>query len=274
MPHAATLLERGTLPPSLSGAIMGVAHCTGDAWIMAAPTTRDSEGLSRGPAGSVIGGLESILFPRFPQTLCSRLRLRQRAFSRQHGHRHRIRAQLRQQHFQPVRRGAGTRAATVVPRVVGLLRLLCLEDHLASAACTKGASPHTAGAGCGPTTRRPPPATLPPHASLALHTHCTVQYYLPHLRPSQWMLPLLLAFFVVSGLYEHSPVPIACVEALAPAVVPAAVAVNVHFWARALTLKRRPHALACFALYIAHMYAGTTEALVDALPSSPAATAC
>lgn len=64
MPHAATLLERGTLPPSLSGAIMGVAHCTGDAWIMAAPTTRDSEGLSRGPAGSVIGGLESILFPR------------------------------------------------------------------------------------------------------------------------------------------------------------------------------------------------------------------
>ena len=65
MPHAATLLERGTLPPSLSGAIMGVAHCTGDAWIMAAPTTRDSEGLSRGPAGSVIGGLESILFPRF-----------------------------------------------------------------------------------------------------------------------------------------------------------------------------------------------------------------
>ena len=134
------------------------------------------------------------------------------------------------------------------------------------------ASPHTAGAGCGPTTRRPPPAT--PHASLALHTHCTVQYYLPHLRPSQWMLPLLLAFFVVSGLYEHSPVPIACVEALAPAVVPAAVAVNVHFWARALTLKRRPHALACFALYIAHMYAGTTEALVDALPRSPAAAAC
>merc|ERR1740130_2141913 len=77
------------------------------------------------------------------------------------------------------------------------------------------------------------------------------------------MLPLLLAFFVVSVLYEHSPVPIACVEALAPAIVP--------FWARALTLKRRAHALACFALYIAHMYAGTTEALVDALPSSPAA---
>lgn len=37
------------------------------------------------------------------------------------------------------------------------------------------ASPHTAGAGCGPTTHRPPPATPPPHASLALHTHCTVQ---------------------------------------------------------------------------------------------------
>lgn len=94
------------------------------------------------------------------------------------------------------------------------------------------------------------------------------------MRPSQWMLPLLLAFFVVSGLYEHSPVPVAWVEALAPAIVPAAVAVNVHFWARALTLKRRTHALACFALYIAHMYAGTTEALVDALPSSPAAVAC
>ena len=29
--------------------------------------------------------------------------------------------------------------------------------------------------------------------------------------------------------------------------------------------------LACFALYIAHMYAGTTEALVEALPSAPAA---
>ena len=51
------------------------------------------------------------------------------------------------------------------------------------------------------------------------------------------MLPLLLAFFVVSGLYEHSPAPVAWVEALAPAIVPAAVAVNVHFWARALTLK-------------------------------------
>ena len=69
------------------------------------------------------------------------------------------------------------------------------------------------------------------------------------MRPSQWALPVLLAFFVVSGLYEHSPTPVIWVEALAPAIVPAAVAVNVHFWARALTLKRRTHALACLALY-------------------------
>ena len=85
------------------------------------------------------------------------------------------------------------------------------------------------------------------------------------------MLPVLLAFFVASGLYEHSPTPVIWVEALAPAIVPAAVAVNVHFWARALMLKRRTHALACLALYVAHVYAGTTEALVDALPSAPAA---
>ena len=85
------------------------------------------------------------------------------------------------------------------------------------------------------------------------------------------MLPVLFAFFVVSGLYEHSPTPLIWVEALAPAIVPAAVAVNVHFWARALMLKRRTHALACLALYVAHVYAGTTEALVDALPSAPAA---
>ena len=76
---------------------------------------------------------------------------------------------------------------------------------------------------------------------------------------------------MVSGLYEHSPTPVIWVEALAPAIVPAAVAVNVHFWARALMLKRRTHALACLALYVAHVYAGTTEALVDALPSAPAA---
>jgi len=61
------------------------------------------------------------------------------------------------------------------------------------------------------------------------------------------------------------------VEALAPAIVPAAVAVNVNFWARAFALKRRTHALACFALYTTHMCVGTTEALIDALPSSPAA---
>ena len=110
-----------------------------------------------------------------------------------------------------------------------------------------------------------------PHARLALHAHHTNPIPSPHVRPSQWTLPMLLAFFVVSGLYEHSPTPVIWVEALAPAIVPAAVAVNVHFWARALTLKRRTHALACFALYIAHVYAGTTEALIDALPSSPAA---
>ena len=110
------------------------------------------------------------------------------------------------------------------------------------------------------------PRTRPAPRTLSLH-HTRA----PLVRPSQWMLPVLLAFFVVSGLYEHSPTPVIWVEALAPAIVPAAVAVNVHFWARAVMLKRRTHALACLALYVAHVYAGTTEALVDALPSAPAA---
>ena len=110
------------------------------------------------------------------------------------------------------------------------------------------------------------PRTRPAPRTLSLHHTCA-----PLVRPSQWMLPVLFAFFVVSGLYEHSPTPVIFVEALAPAIVPAAVAVNVHFWARAVMLKRRTHALACLALYVAHVYAGTTEALVDALPSAPAA---
>lgn len=90
----------------------------------------------------------------------------------------------------------------------------------------------------------------------------------PH---SQWMLPALLAFFVVSGLFEHSPEPIPWVEALAPVIVPAAVAVNVNFWVWAFTIKSTKYCLLCFMLYMAHMYAGTTDFFVEALPSTPAA---
>eukprot|EP00964_Phaeocystis_antarctica_P038636 scaffold22103_cov72-Phaeocystis_antarctica.AAC.3 len=126
-----------------------------------------AKGLSRGPADSLtlsLVGYRPQLAPSSGEPVL-------RAFSRQHGHSHRVRAQLRWQRVQPIRRGAGTRAATVVPRVVGLLRLLCLEDHLASAARAKGAGFPAHGR----RWQRPPPATPPPHASLALHTHCTVQ---------------------------------------------------------------------------------------------------
>ena len=148
MPHAATLLERGTLPPSLSGhygrgALYGRRM---DYGIMAAPTTK---GLGRTKPRPCrfsywwIRKKHCIPNPGWslgssPQ-LCSRHCTASGHSVDNNGHSHRLRAQLRQQHFQHVRRGAGTRAATVVPRVVGLLRLLCLEDHMASAACTKGA---------------------------------------------------------------------------------------------------------------------------------------
>ena len=147
MPHAATLLERGTLPPSLSGhygrgALYGRRM---DYGIMAAPTTKGLGRTKPRPCRFSYWWIRKqhciphrLVAGFLPQTLLAPCTASGHSVDN-NGHSHRLRAQLRQQHFQHVRRGAGTRAATVVPRVVGLLRLLCLEDHMASAACTKGA---------------------------------------------------------------------------------------------------------------------------------------
>ena len=89
--------------------------------------------------------------------------------------------------------------------------------------------------------------------------------------PSQWMLPMLLAFFIVSGLFEHAPEKIAWVEPLAPIIVPAAVVVNVNFWIWTYTVKNKTYGALCFALYMAHMYAGTTDFFTELLPSTPEA---
>ena len=88
----------------------------------------------------------------------------------------------------------------------------------------------------------------------------------------KWSLPLLFTFFVVSGLYEHSPEPVEWVELLGPAIVPITVAANVSFWVSAFMQKTLKYVVPCFVLFLAHMYVGTTDLLVESMPKDlPAA---
>ena len=86
-------------------------------------------------------------------------------------------------------------------------------------------------------------------------------------------MPLLLAFFVLSGLYEaqEHPAPpekIPVVEALEPLIVPAVVLVTINFWATCFVQKSSKYMLPCFVLFMAHLSLSRSSDLL-ALLSTP-----
>ena len=102
--------------------------------------------------------------------------------------------------------------------------------------------------------------------------HVSKILWQPMVGMPKWSLPLLFTFFVVSGLYEHSPEPVEWIELLGPAIVPLTVFCNVAFWVSAFMQKVLKYVVPCFVLFLAHMYVGTTDLLVESMPKDlPAA---